>query len=100
MANWITRTSITTVVKVLVANVETGETTVKDFELAGTYKDNKSLMKTVHQYVDTDLEKAVVVKEATTVENLYGMLESDFIAYSQKLDPKTRKPLTETKETK
>jgi hypothetical protein len=75
----VTRTMLTTKVNVLCLEIEKAEPFNKDLTLAGTFKDQKSLMKAVCASIDNDQQKAVHVVHSETVETLYGMTEDEFI---------------------
>jgi hypothetical protein len=96
----VTRTMITTKVNVLCMDLEKAEPFNKDLVLAGTYKDNKSLMKAVSAQVDNDKQKAVVVTFSEEVETLYGMTEDEFIKNATVLPPRTKTETEETTEAK
>jgi hypothetical protein len=85
----VTRTMLTTQVNVLCLDTEKVEPFNTDLTLAGTFKDQKGLMKAVSGQIDNDKQKAVKVVSATTVETLYGMTEDDFIKNAKVLPPRT-----------
>ena len=86
----VTRTIKSTIVEVLVADLETEQVHTKTIELAGTYKNEKTLMKALETY-STDLEKIITVKSSTVHENLYGMEEQDFLKIAEVLPPRGTK---------
>ena len=87
----VTRTMQTTKVTALCVNVETSETYEQDFILSGTYKDDKSLKKSLERVGNDDTHKVVHVKNTEVLETLYGMSEQDFIANAKKLPPRGQK---------
>ena len=107
----VTRTIITTEVTCLCLNTETAEPFNTKVTVPRTYKDNESLLKAVKKVAEhvgvTDPagntyygEPIVVAKvvDFTEVETLYGMTESDFLAYAKVLPPRGSKSV-ETYET-
>lgn len=86
----VTRTITTTEVNVLCLNLETAEPFNMEVTLPRTYKDDEKLMKKVTEMVNTDTVKAVHVVDKREVENLYGMLEEDFVKYAQILPPRSQ----------
>lgn len=84
----VTRTMLTTKADVMVLNIVTATPATKVITLAGTFKDEKSLLKAVKGAVDNDTEKAVHVVKSETVETLYGMTEDDFIKNAKVLPPR------------
>lgn len=95
----ITRAIEATKVNVLCLNTETAEPFNKTIVLARKYKTNDKLMAKVREEIDNDTEKAVKIVSSEVFKELFGMSETDFIKYSVKLDPKTRKPVTENNAT-
>lgn len=96
----VTRTIVTTKVNVLCLDINSAEPFNKVVTLPRTYKDEKKLLKTVEELVNTDEVKAVHIVDKEEVETLYGMTEQDFITNATILDPVTRKELeAETEET-
>ena len=91
----VTRTITSTTVKVLCCDVTTCETTIQTFRITGETVDKEQLLKAVKKEYETDTFKLVAITETETQEELYGMLESDFIQYAKKLNPATRKIVTE-----
>jgi predicted transcriptional regulator YheO len=86
----VTRTMQTTEVNVLCLNIQTAEPFNKDLVLAGTFKDNKAMMKAVSAQVDNDAQKAVVITTSKVVETLYGMTEDEFIKNAKVLPPREK----------
>lgn len=87
----VTRTIITTKVIVLCLDVNSAEPFNKTVTLPRTYKDDKKLLKTVEEVINTDTVKAVHIVDKKEIETLYGMTEQDFINNAKILDPATRK---------
>ena len=92
--NLITRTIKGTAVKLLALDIVTGEVQNETYTMSGKFKDSAALLKAVQQKYDTNTLKHVSVVESSSVNQLYGMDESDFIRNAFKLD-KNRKPITE-----
>ena len=89
----VTRTIITTKVKVMCLDVEHGEPCNRTITIPRTYKDEKALLKKVKPLLETRTLKAVHVVDTKEIETLYGMTEQDFIEHAEILPP--RKNYTE-----
>lgn len=87
----VTRTIITTKVIVLCLDVNSAEPFNETVTLPRTYKDDKKLLKSVEEVINTETVKAVHVVDKKEIETLYGMTEQDFINNAKILDPATRK---------
>lgn len=87
----VTRTIITTKVIVLCLDVNSAEPFDETVTLPRTYKDDKKLLKSVEEVINTDTVKAVHIVDKKEIETLYGMTEQDFINNAKVLDPATRK---------
>ncbi len=87
----VTRTIITTKVNVLCLDIVKAEPFNKSLTLAGTFKDEKTLMKAVSNAINNENQKAVHVVDAQNIETLYGMTEDDFIKNAKVLPPRTKK---------
>lgn len=87
----VTRTIITTKVIVLCLDVNSAEPFNETVTLPRTYKDDKKLLKSVEEVINTDYVKAVHIVDKKEIETLYGMTEQDFINNAKILDPATRK---------
>lgn len=87
----VTRTIITTKVIVLCLDVNSAEPFNETVTLPRTYKDEKKLLKSVEEVINTDIVKAVHIVSKKEIETLYGMTEQDFINNAKILDPATRK---------
>lgn len=104
----VTRTIITTRATCLCLNTETAEPFSTMVTVPRTYKDNEALLKAVKKVVEhvgvTDPsgntyygEPIVVAKvvDSTEIETLYGMTESEFLAYARVLPPRGTKQVCE-----
>ena len=87
----VTRTIITTKVTVLCLDINTAEPFNETVTLPRTYKDDKKLLKSVEEVINTEEVKAVHIVDKKEIETLYGMTEQDFINNAKILDPTTRK---------
>lgn len=87
----VTRTIITTKVIVLCLDVNSAEPFNETVTLPRTYKDDKKLLKSVEEVINTAYVKAVHIVDKKEIETLYGMTEQDFINNAKILDPATRK---------
>lgn len=87
----VTRTIITTKVTVLCLDINAAETFNETVTLPRTYKDDKKLLKSVEEVINTEEVKAVHIVDKKEIETLYGMTEQDFINNAKILDPATRK---------
>ena len=87
----VTRTIIPTKVIVLCLDVNSAEPFNETVTLPRTYKDDKKLLKSVEEVINTDTVKAVHIVGKKEIETLYGMTEQDFINNAKILDPATRK---------
>ena len=87
----VTRTIIATKVIVLCLDVNSAEPFNETVTLPRTYKDDKKLLKSVEEVINTDHVKAVHIVDKKEIETLYGMTEQDFINNAKILDPATRK---------
>lgn len=87
----VTRTITTTKVIVLCLDVNSAEPFNETVTLPRTYKDDKKLLKSVEEVINTDYVKAVHIVDKKEIETLYGMTEQDFINNAKVLDPATRK---------
>lgn len=87
----VTRTIITTKVTVLCLDINAAEPFNETVTLPRTYKDNKKLLKSVEEVINTEEVKAVHIVDKKEIETLYGMTEQDFINNAKILDPATRK---------
>ncbi len=84
----VTRTFMTTKVKILAVNVETEETSTVEMTLPRTYKDNEAILKMAEKVNENSVLRLVHVISSEVVETLYGMTEADFIANAKPLPPR------------
>lgn len=88
----ITRTVITTMVDVLVINIETAETGTKSFVLTqNMVKDEKTMLNNSQGMLEKEcgeMWKAVAIKNVKEEETLYGMSEQDFLKFAKVLSPR------------
>ena len=85
----VTRTIITTKVKVMCLDIETGEPCNKTVVVPRTYKDDEKLLKKVKEVLETETLKPIHIVDKEEIETLYGMKEQDFIEYAEVLPPRT-----------
>ena len=84
----ITRTVVTTEVKVMGIVVAEAKTITSEFTLVGSFKDNDDILKYIKAtYEDGTIVYAMVI-EVTEQETLYGMTESEFMAHAKQLPPR------------
>ena len=86
----VTRTIVTTKCVALCINVQTAEPFNQGFTLAGSYDDEKKMLKELKKYEDED-HKIVHIVDVEKAETLYGMSEEDFIKYATVLPPRGTK---------
>lgn len=88
----VTRTVITTMVDVLVININTAETGTKTFVLTqNMVKDEKTMLNNAQVMLENEcgeMWKAVAIKNIKEEETLYGMTEQDFMKYAKVLPPR------------
>lgn len=88
----VTRTVVTTMVDVLVINIETAETAIKGFVLTqNMVKDEKTMLNNSQAMLEKEcgeMWKAVAIKNAKEEETLYGMSEQDFLKFAKVLPPR------------
>lgn len=88
----VTRTVITTMVDVLVINIDTAETGTKTFVLTqNMVKDEKTMLNNAQVMLENEcgeMWKAVATKNIKEEETLYGMTEQDFLKYAKVLPPR------------
>ena len=97
-ARKVTRTIAST--KVIVMCVDTQTAKVENYEvtIAGTYTDDKKLMKAVTKVVETERFKPVAVVSTEVIETLYGMDEQKFIELAEVLPARAKKEIDEAEE--
>lgn len=87
----VTRTIITTKVKVLIVNTNDRTTSEKELVLPRTYKDEKALLKAIEKSTTLEQgERVVSVIDAEELETLYGMSEQKFIENAVILPPRAK----------
>ena len=83
----VTRTVVTTMVDVLVININTAETGTKTFVLTqNMVKDEKTMLNNAQVMLENEcgeMWKAVAIKNIKEEETLYGMTEQDFMKYAK-----------------
>lgn len=87
----VTRTVVVTNCEALCVDVTTVETTIKSYDLSGSYSTVDDALKALKKAYETDTFKVVAIQKMTENEVLYGMSELDFIKQAKVLDPETRK---------
>lgn len=86
----VTRTIQTTKVNVMCVDTTTADVTTKIVEVSGVYKDEKALLKEAKKLLETETIKVVSIVSFNTVENLYMMLEKDFIEHATILPSRSK----------
>ena len=87
----VTRTIQTTVANCLCVNPETREVTEMSLTLSGTFKDIKSLEKSVNKVTENAPFRVVSITDSRVEETLYGMTEQKFIENADILPPRATK---------
>lgn len=87
----VTRTIVTTKVVVLCMDLQNGEPYNDVITLPRTYKDEKEILKVLSKTYDNDERRAVHVVSTETVEELYGMPETEFVERAKVLPTRTLK---------
>ena len=90
----VTRTINVTECEVMCVDVTTAETTIKHYELTGENYTPEKALKELKKYYETDTIKLVIIQGMNTREELYGLLEVDFLKVAHQLDD-NRKIITE-----
>lgn len=85
----VTRTFLTTKVKILGVNIHDEKTCVVEMTLPRQYKDEKEILKTAEKLNEDESLRLVHVLSTEVVETLYGMPEADFIAQAKPLPPRS-----------
>ena len=92
----VTRTIEVLNVTALCVNVTDTTTYFADLELTGMGNvSDTDILKALKKAHETDTIKVVAIYNKSVKEELYGMLELDFLKYAKKLDPMTRKMLAD-----
>ena len=89
-ARKVTRTITLTKVIVMCVDTETAKVNNYEVTIAGTYTDDKKLMKEVTKVVETETLKPVSVVSTKVIETLYGMDEQKFIEMAEVLPPRCK----------
>ena len=93
----ITRTVEKTEVNCLCFDKTAAEAFNKSIVLPGTYRDEKAMARKAAKVIEADANiRFIEVVDTSIISGVYGITEEDFFAHAVELDPKTRKPLTET----
>lgn len=87
----VTRTIISTSVTALCVNPQTAETFEQEFTLTGKIDGKDKVLKRASKLYNTDDCTIVAIRNLKEVNELYGMIEADFIKGANILDPVTRK---------
>lgn len=90
----VTRTIETTIAHLLIVNVQTSEVSEMTVTLNGHFETTEEVEKKASQKVNTTEVKVVAVKSFENQEDLYGMLEEDFIQQA-KILPKREETVSE-----
>lgn len=91
----VTRTFSSTKVTVMCVDTESAKVNNYEVTIAGTYKDEKKLMKAVTKVVETETLKPVSVVSTEVIETLYGMDEQKFIEMAEVLPLRDKKEDTD-----
>ena len=94
-ARKVTRTISSTKVIVMCVDTETAKVNNYEISIAGTYTDEKKLMKAITKVVETETLKPVSVVSTEVIETLYGMDEQKFIEMAEVLPPRDKKEADE-----
>lgn len=92
----VTRTITSTKVVVMCADTQTAKVENYEVTVAGTYADDKKLMKAVTKVVETETLKPVAIVSTEIIETLYGMDEQKFIELAEVLPAREKKETEET----
>ena len=92
----VTRTVQSTKVIVMCANTETASIEDYELEVAGTYTDDKKLMKAIEKINTHEHIKPVAIKSQEIKETLYGMEEQKFIENAEILPAREKKEDSDT----
>lgn len=91
----VTRTICSTKVIVMCVDTETAKVDNYEVTIAGTYTDEKKLMKATTKVVETETLKPVSIVSTEVIETLYGMDEQKFIEMAEVLPPRDKKEDTD-----
>lgn len=81
----VTRTITSTVATCMVCNIESASVETKELTLSLKLTQDEAL-KAAQKAYDSDTMKVVAVQAVRYDEALYGMLETDFLKYAERLD--------------
>lgn len=84
----VTRTIQSTLVSVLGINTDTAEPFNAEYNISGTYKDTKKLLKAVKSVYDTESTQIVKILDSSVKDTIYGIDEQRFIELADVLDDK------------
>lgn len=82
----VTRTINVTTITALCMDITTATPLVQTLELTGETYDKEKALKVAQKTYDNDTIKVVAVQSLVTREEIYGMLETDFIRLATKMD--------------
>lgn len=94
----VTRTISLTKVIVMCVDTETAKVNNYELTIAGTYTDDKKLMKEVTKVVETETLKPVSIVSTEVIEKLYAMDEQKFIEMAEVLPPRGKQEDTNEEE--
>lgn len=83
----VTRTIVDTVYEVMVLNTKTCEVTTKNLTLGAIkYPNDEKALNALKKAFDTDTEKIATISDTFEREQIFGMLETDFMRYARPMD--------------
>ena len=82
----VTRTIETTVATALCLDTNTAEPVNKTVPLAGTFKDEKAMLRAVKKQIETDDFKVAKIVDVKIEKALYKQTEAQFIANAVKVE--------------
>ena len=85
----VTRTITETKVEVMVCNIETATVETEVYTLCGDFTDDKDIIKYLEKHYQRDNAKFGAVNSKFTIEQLYGIEETEFIKLARVLPPRT-----------
>lgn len=81
--------------EVMCLDTDTAQVSINTYALSGETMTDEKALKVLKKTYETSTLKLVSIQSHTVIEEMYGMLELDFLKYAKKLDPTTRKILEE-----
>lgn len=84
----VTRTVKGTKAEVMCLNTATADVKNLVFEIGGTFTDGAKLLKELKKAYERETVKLVHIVSTEEIEQLYGMPESVFLQYAEKLPPR------------